>query len=332
MGEVLLLDVARCADWPAEIDVLHAAGFETWALTPDPQATNIWELDVPAVRRCARRRRTWPHPWHEAARASRRVRIPISPAVDSINVGHAAAIAFAIAANRSANREPGCRGDDGTRTHNPHLAKVVRYQLRHVPGGSPGYRLVVFGGDGVRGDVHLRLVLGEVDHPALGPEAVTQRRAALVARAVEALLHASAAPGTGHLDRLHVSDASHPSAAGRDGPARNTPVAGNTPVGSGDEDLGADRGEAAGEEGAQGAGVAGGDLRPAPLARWDAAQAGGDQRPAGAGRRRRRVEQFDGQLAPADESTAEDRRRRRVRRRPTPLADGGGPAAPWRAG
>ncbi len=102
------------------------------------------------------------------------------------------------------------RGDDGTRTHNPHLAKVVRYQLRHVPGGFPGYRLVVFGGDGVRGDVHLRLVLGEVDHPALGPEAVTQRRAALVARAVEALLHASAAPGTGHLDRLHVSDASHP--------------------------------------------------------------------------------------------------------------------------
>ena len=30
------------------------------------------------------------------------------------------------------------RGDDGTRTHNPHLAKVVRYQLRHVPEAVPG--------------------------------------------------------------------------------------------------------------------------------------------------------------------------------------------------
>ena len=28
----------------------------------------------------------------------------------------------------------GVRGDDGTRTRNPHLAKVMRYQLRHVPG------------------------------------------------------------------------------------------------------------------------------------------------------------------------------------------------------
>ncbi len=32
------------------------------------------------------------------------------------------------------------RGDDGTRTHNPHLAKVVRYQLRHVPEALTQYK------------------------------------------------------------------------------------------------------------------------------------------------------------------------------------------------
>ena len=102
MGEVLLLDVARCADWPAEIDVLHAAGFETWALTPDPQATNIWELDVPGRVALVLGAEGPGLTRGTRQRVSRQVRIAISPAVDSINVGHAAAIAFAIAANRSA--------------------------------------------------------------------------------------------------------------------------------------------------------------------------------------------------------------------------------------
>ena len=47
MGEVLLLDVARCDEWPAGIDLLHDAGFETWAMTPDADATSIWDADVP---------------------------------------------------------------------------------------------------------------------------------------------------------------------------------------------------------------------------------------------------------------------------------------------
>ncbi len=96
MGEVLLLDVARCDEWPAQLDLLNDAGFETWALTPDRAATSIWEADVPdrlAVVLGAE------GPGIAAAtlqRASRQVRIPISSDVDSLNVGHAAAIAFAV--------------------------------------------------------------------------------------------------------------------------------------------------------------------------------------------------------------------------------------------
>ena len=66
------------------IDVLHDAGFETWALTPDRAATSIWEADVPdrlAVVLGAE------GPGLAAAtlqRASRRVRIPISSDVDSL--------------------------------------------------------------------------------------------------------------------------------------------------------------------------------------------------------------------------------------------------------
>jgi tRNA G18 (ribose-2'-O)-methylase SpoU len=98
MGEVLLLDVARSIEWPNEIEVLHDSGFETWALTPDTAATSIWESAVPdrlAIVLGAE------GPGLTAAtlqRCARRVRIPIRSAVDSLNVGHAAAIAFAVTA------------------------------------------------------------------------------------------------------------------------------------------------------------------------------------------------------------------------------------------
>jgi tRNA G18 (ribose-2'-O)-methylase SpoU len=96
MGEVLLLDVARFDDWPAGVDRLHDAGFETWAMTPAPDAVSIWAVDVPdrlAIVLGAE------GPGLDSAtlqRASRRVRIPINADVDSLNVGHAAAVAFAV--------------------------------------------------------------------------------------------------------------------------------------------------------------------------------------------------------------------------------------------
>jgi tRNA G18 (ribose-2'-O)-methylase SpoU len=95
MGEVLHLPVARAAAWPADLAALRTSGFETWALTPDPAATSIWEVPIPprvAVLLGAE------GPGLSAAAlatADRQVRIPIGGSVDSLNVGHAAAIAFA---------------------------------------------------------------------------------------------------------------------------------------------------------------------------------------------------------------------------------------------
>jgi tRNA G18 (ribose-2'-O)-methylase SpoU len=98
MGEVLFLPTCRIAavDWPGALDVLHAAGFATWAMTPGADSANIWTLTVPerlAVVLGAEgpglERRTM-------ARATRRVQLPIRADVDSLNVGNAAAVTFAI--------------------------------------------------------------------------------------------------------------------------------------------------------------------------------------------------------------------------------------------
>ncbi len=99
MGEILHMRVARAdADaWPGALATLHAAGIETWALSPDA-ADDLWRTPVPdrvAIVLGAE------GPGLTAAAmelATRRVRIPISTAVDSLNVGHAAAIAFAATA------------------------------------------------------------------------------------------------------------------------------------------------------------------------------------------------------------------------------------------
>ncbi|CAN5575041.1 RNA methyltransferase [soil metagenome] len=95
MGEVLHLRVARATEWPADLDVLHDAGFETWAMSPAPDGETLWDLEA--------RTRTAVVLGAEGpglSRAvldgsSRRVRIPISAGVDSLNVGAAAAVTFA---------------------------------------------------------------------------------------------------------------------------------------------------------------------------------------------------------------------------------------------
>ncbi len=100
MGEVLFVPVARASRWPDDLDTLRAGGFETWALTPDPSAEPLWSLAPPA--RVALLLGAEGHGLSPAARsaADRQVRIPIDPAVDSLNVGHAAAVAFAYLAAR----------------------------------------------------------------------------------------------------------------------------------------------------------------------------------------------------------------------------------------
>jgi tRNA G18 (ribose-2'-O)-methylase SpoU len=98
MGEVLHLPVARATEWPAALGVLHAAGFESWAMTPADDAIDVWSVqprmlpDRLAIIVGAE------GPGLDAAtlRAStHRVRIPINANVDSLNVGHAAAITLA---------------------------------------------------------------------------------------------------------------------------------------------------------------------------------------------------------------------------------------------
>jgi tRNA G18 (ribose-2'-O)-methylase SpoU len=109
MGEVLLMPIARASadDWPGALDTLHEAGFETWAMTPADDAVDLWATDIPerlAVVLGAE------GPGLERStmqRATRRVRIPISSDVDSLNVGHAAAITFA-ATSRGTTRITDC--------------------------------------------------------------------------------------------------------------------------------------------------------------------------------------------------------------------------------
>jgi tRNA G18 (ribose-2'-O)-methylase SpoU len=114
MGEVLHLPVARATVWPGELAVLGAAGYETWALTPASDAAALWTLPIPdrvAVLLGAEGRGLSPA---ALAAADRRVRIPIADGVDSLNVGHAAAVAFAHLTRRSPAPPP----PDGT-SHRP---------------------------------------------------------------------------------------------------------------------------------------------------------------------------------------------------------------------
>jgi tRNA G18 (ribose-2'-O)-methylase SpoU len=95
MGEVLFLPVARAATWPDDLDVLHRAGFETWALTPSPGAEPLWSLPVPERVALLLGAEGPGLSAATMAAAARRVRIPIAAGVDSLNVGHTAAVAFA---------------------------------------------------------------------------------------------------------------------------------------------------------------------------------------------------------------------------------------------
>jgi tRNA G18 (ribose-2'-O)-methylase SpoU len=95
MGEILLLDVARSDDWPGDLDVIRSAGFATWAMTPAADAEDLWDVDVPERIAMIFGAEGPGLSAQAMRRADRRVRIPICRDVDSINVGHAAAVTFA---------------------------------------------------------------------------------------------------------------------------------------------------------------------------------------------------------------------------------------------
>ena len=94
VGELLHLPIVRCASWPNALDEVAAAGFDIWALTPSPQAIDIYTLTPPT---------RWAlvvgaeGPGLSATTLARctKVCIPMRNGVDSLNVGHAIAAALA---------------------------------------------------------------------------------------------------------------------------------------------------------------------------------------------------------------------------------------------
>jgi tRNA G18 (ribose-2'-O)-methylase SpoU len=94
MGEILHLPFARVPEWPGGLAPLAAAGFTVIALTPAPDAVPI-DTVAPPERVALLLGAEGPGLTAGAqAAASLRVRIPIRPTVDSLNVSHAAAVAI----------------------------------------------------------------------------------------------------------------------------------------------------------------------------------------------------------------------------------------------
>jgi len=98
MGEILHLPIVRCTAWPEPLDALAAAGFATWALTPDVAAVPLFGLEVPARVAIVAGAEGPGLTAAALAKIRTHVRIPMHHGVDSLNLGHALAIAMAAVA------------------------------------------------------------------------------------------------------------------------------------------------------------------------------------------------------------------------------------------
>jgi len=96
MGEILFLPWTRAEPWPAVLGELRDAGFSIIALTPAEGADDVDDVLGSTSGRVALLLGTEGPGLSAAALAAadHHARIPIRPEVDSLNVGHAAAIAF----------------------------------------------------------------------------------------------------------------------------------------------------------------------------------------------------------------------------------------------
>jgi tRNA G18 (ribose-2'-O)-methylase SpoU len=96
MGEILRLPVVVAGRWPEGVGRLRAAGFRVLAMTPAADAVDLDAVEVGADDRVAVLFGAEGPGLTAAAQAAadERVRIPIAPGVDSLNVGHAAAVAL----------------------------------------------------------------------------------------------------------------------------------------------------------------------------------------------------------------------------------------------
>jgi tRNA G18 (ribose-2'-O)-methylase SpoU len=96
MGAVFALPYARLERWPQGFDLVRSAGLSVLALTPDPAAVPLDELDPALTKRCALLLGTEGPGLTDRALACAdvAVRIPMEHGVDSLNVAAAAAVAF----------------------------------------------------------------------------------------------------------------------------------------------------------------------------------------------------------------------------------------------
>jgi tRNA G18 (ribose-2'-O)-methylase SpoU len=96
MGHVLRVPFADLpGPWPASLGALRAAGLRIAALTPGPEALALGTAGLAGARTALLLGAEGPGLTAEAlAAADVRVRIPMAPGVDSLNVATAAAIAF----------------------------------------------------------------------------------------------------------------------------------------------------------------------------------------------------------------------------------------------
>lgn len=97
MGEIFHLPIVRATTWPDALTTIGAAGFETWALTPDPTAASLFALPVPAKLALLAGAEGPGLTAPARSAAHHQVRIPMHHDVDSLNLGHALAIAMAVA-------------------------------------------------------------------------------------------------------------------------------------------------------------------------------------------------------------------------------------------
>jgi len=97
-GATVALPFARLADWPRDLDRLRGAGYTVLALTPRPEAVDLGDLGVrrPLPERLALLLGTEGRGLSEDAltAADLRVRIPMAPEMDSLNVAAAGAVAL----------------------------------------------------------------------------------------------------------------------------------------------------------------------------------------------------------------------------------------------
>ena len=94
MGQVLAIPYARFDHWPAGLAQLAASGFRLLALTPNPAATPIHNVEIAAGAKLALLLGAeGPGLSRQALAMCEPVRIPMSHGVDSLNVAAASAVA-----------------------------------------------------------------------------------------------------------------------------------------------------------------------------------------------------------------------------------------------